>query len=117
MITQIIHELLYNNRKYLINELISVEEIQKNLYEVRLLTYESHHYVLKLNSDQWGDNYSIEEVALNPSYEMTTDQVPVMNKNDQHSSLINFMFVDPLHKIFEQEFNHLVFSTVKDFAE
>jgi hypothetical protein len=82
MITRIIHEPLYNNRKYLINEIISVEEIQNNLYEVKLLTYESHQYVLKLKSDKYGSSFSIEEVALNPSYKMTSEQVPVGNKND-----------------------------------
>ena len=39
MVTKIIHEPVYNNRKYMINELIEVKKVEKHLYQVRLLTY------------------------------------------------------------------------------
>lgn len=102
----------------MINELIEVREVDKHIYEITVLTYESHQYVLRVESDQWGDEYAIEGVKLNPSYELTSEQVPIGGRNDVASaSLFNFLFIDPLNKIFEQEFNHLVFSTVKDFSE
>ncbi len=93
LVKKIFHEPEHNGRKYLINELIDVREASNNVYEVKVLTYESHEYVLKLST-----SYDVESVQLNPSHEITSWQVPI----GQDESNPSYSFIDPLNKIFEQ---------------